>query len=73
MADDAFLSLQNLSVWYTAGQAVLRGLSLELGRHEIVGLIGFNGRRKLGHPGAEWCRQNHPDPYAGRSAARLPA
>lgn len=46
MADDAFLSLQNLSVWYTAGQPVLRGLSLELGRHEIVGLIGLNGAGK---------------------------
>ncbi len=40
------LSLNNLSVWYTAGHPVLSGLSLDLGAKEVVGLIGLNGAGK---------------------------
>lgn len=43
MNSKALLSLNNLSVWYTVGHSVLSGLSLDLGEHEVVGLIGLNG------------------------------
>ena len=46
MSGTALLSLNNLSVWYTAGHPVLSGLSLDLGEHEVVGLIGLNGAGK---------------------------
>ena len=46
MEDHALLSLRNLNVWYTAGHPVLSGLSLDLGEHEVVGLIGLNGAGK---------------------------
>ena len=46
MDSKALLSLNNLSVWYTAGHPVLSGLSLDLGEHEVVGLIGLNGAGK---------------------------
>lgn len=40
------LSLQNLSVWYTADYPVLSEFSLDLGTNEVVGLIGLNGAGK---------------------------
>ena len=40
------LVLQNLCAWYTQGQNVLSNLSLQLRRHEVVGLIGLNGAGK---------------------------
>lgn len=40
------LSLEKLSVWYSPGKNVLDNFSLELGDHEIVGLIGLNGAGK---------------------------
>ena len=46
MSGTALLSLNNLSVWYTADHPVLSGLSLDLGEHEVVGLIGLNGAGK---------------------------
>ena len=46
MDSKALLSLNNLSVWYTAGHPVLSGLSLDLGEHEVVVLIGLNGAGK---------------------------
>ena len=46
MDSKALLSLSNLSVWYTADHPVLSGLSLDLGEHEVVGLIGLNGAGK---------------------------
>ena len=46
MDSKALLSLNNLRVWYTAGHPVLSGLSLDLGEHEVVGLIGLNGAGK---------------------------
>lgn len=46
MDSKTLLSLNNLSVWYTADHPVLSGLSLDLGEHEVVGLIGLNGAGK---------------------------
>ena len=46
MSSTTLLSLNNLSVWYTANHPVLSGLSLDLGEHEVVGLIGLNGAGK---------------------------
>lgn len=46
MNSKALLALDNLSVWYTAGHPVLSGLSLDLGEHEVFGLIGLNGAGK---------------------------
>lgn len=46
MDSKALLSLNNFCVWYTAGHPVLSGLSLDLGEHEVVGLIGLNGAGK---------------------------
>lgn len=46
MGSSKLLSLKNLSVWYTADSPVLSGLSLTLGAHEVVGLIGLNGAGK---------------------------
>ena len=46
MDSKALLSLNNLSVWYTAGHPVLSDFSLDLGANEVVGLIGLNGAGK---------------------------
>ena len=46
MDSKALLSLNNLSVWYTAGHPVLSDFSLDLGTNEVVGLIGLNGAGK---------------------------
>lgn len=46
MNSTTLLSLNNLSVWYTANHPVLSGLSLDLGEREVVGLIGLNGAGK---------------------------
>ena len=40
------LELQNLRAWYSEGRDVLSGFSLQLRRHEAVGLIGLNGAGK---------------------------
>ncbi len=40
------LSLDKLRVWYSSGRSVLDDFSLELGDHEIVGLMGMNGAGK---------------------------
>ncbi len=42
----ALLSLNNLSVWYTADHPVLSDFSLDLGANEVAGLIGLNGAGK---------------------------
>lgn len=46
MSSKALLSLNHLSVWYTADHPVLSDLSLDLGANEVVGLIGLNGAGK---------------------------
>ena len=46
MSSKALLSLNNLSVWYTADHSVLSELSLDLGANEVIGLIGLNGAGK---------------------------
>lgn len=46
MDSKTLLSLNNLSAWYAVGQPILSGLSLDLGKHEVVGLIGLNGAGK---------------------------
>lgn len=40
------LSICNLNAWYAKGKNVLSGLSIDLGEHETVGLIGLNGAGK---------------------------
>lgn len=46
MDNSHFLTLKNLTVWYTKNKPVLKELSMELGTNEIVGLIGLNGAGK---------------------------
>ena len=46
MDSERLLSLNKLSVWYTAGHPVLSDLSLDLREQEVVGLIGLNGAGK---------------------------
>ena len=46
MNSPSLLSLTKLSVWYTKEHPVLSGFSLDLGSHEVVGLIGLNGAGK---------------------------
>jgi len=44
--DGALLTVKNLSVWYNNERNVLSGFSIELNKHEVVGLIGLNGAGK---------------------------
>ena len=50
MGDDKMcvplLSIKNLSAWYDGEKMALKGLTLELAEHEVVGLIGLNGAGK---------------------------
>lgn len=46
MSSTTLLSLNNLSVWYIADYPVLSDFSLDLGKNEVVGLIGLNGAGK---------------------------
>lgn len=46
MRYEPMLSVNNLNVWYDRKYPVLSGLCLELGTHEVVGLIGLNGAGK---------------------------
>ena len=46
MDNYTLLTLDRLSVWYSPGKNVLDNFSLELGDHEIIGLIGLNGAGK---------------------------
>ena len=43
MGNGELLVLKDLNVWYTKGRPVLEHFSVELGRNEVVGLIGLNG------------------------------
>lgn len=58
MNSPSLLSLTNLSVWYTKEHPVLSGFSLDLGSHEVVGLIGLMGPAKLhlSKPSPACCR-----------------
>lgn len=40
------LSVKHLNAWYKKGSPVLSDFSVELGSHEVVGLIGLNGAGK---------------------------
>ena len=42
----SLLKIKNLRAWYSSEKMVLQELSLELNKHEIVGLIGLNGAGK---------------------------
>ena len=46
MSSKTLLSLNHLSVWYTADHPILSDFSLDLGANEVVGLIGLNGAGK---------------------------
>lgn len=46
MESSGLLSISNLSAWYSADIPVLSDFSLEIGRNEVVGLIGMNGAGK---------------------------
>ncbi len=46
MKNTKWLQLENLTVWYTKEHPVLTDFSIELGSHEVVGLIGLNGAGK---------------------------
>jgi len=46
MGRGGLLVLKNLNVWYTKEKPVLEKFSVELGRNEVVGLIGLNGAGK---------------------------
>lgn len=46
MSSTTLLSLNKLSVWYTADHPVLSDFSLDLGTNEVLGLIGLNGAGK---------------------------
>lgn len=46
MSSRELLSLKNLCAWYTPDKPVLSDFSLDLGKNEVVGLIGLNGAGK---------------------------
>lgn len=46
MSKDMLLEVKHLSAWYTKEKKVLEDFSIELGKHEVVGLIGLNGAGK---------------------------
>lgn len=46
MGNGELLILKNLNVWYAKGKPVLEKFSMELGKNEVVGLIGLNGAGK---------------------------
>lgn len=44
--DEPLLTVKNLRVWYQPGKPVLSDFSLDLKKHEVIGLIGLNGAGK---------------------------
>lgn len=46
MIGSELLSIQNLSAWYNINKPILKKISLDLKRNEVVGLIGLNGAGK---------------------------
>ena len=46
MSQEILLELRNLSAWYAKEKKILSDFNIELGSHEVVGLIGLNGAGK---------------------------
>lgn len=46
MSQNKLLELRNLSAWYVKEKKILTDFNIELGTHEVVGLIGLNGAGK---------------------------
>ncbi len=46
MGREKLLEIKHLSAWYAKEKKVLTDFSIELGKHEVVGLIGLNGAGK---------------------------
>ena len=46
MSKDMLFQVKHLSAWYTKDNKVLEDFNIELGKHEVVGLIGLNGAGK---------------------------
>ena len=44
--EQALLTIQNLSAWYSNEKMILSDFSFVLAEHEAVGLIGLNGAGK---------------------------
>ncbi len=46
MEQRSWLKIENLAAWYSKEKRVLADFNIELGSHEVVGLIGLNGAGK---------------------------
>lgn len=46
MGQDNLLQIEHLSAWYSKEKRILTDFNIELGTHEVVGLIGLNGAGK---------------------------
>ena len=46
MSQDNLLEINHLTAWYSKEKRILTDFNLELGSHEVVGLIGLNGAGK---------------------------
>lgn len=46
MSQDVLLNIQQLSAWYSKEKRILTDFNIEVGSHEVVGLIGLNGAGK---------------------------
>ena len=46
MSQDNLLKIEHLTAWYSKEKRILSDFNIELGSHEVVGLIGLNGAGK---------------------------
>ena len=46
MSQDNLLKIEHLTAWYSKEKRILTDFNIELGSHEVVGLIGLNGAGK---------------------------
>ena len=46
MSQDTLLKIEHLTAWYSKEKRILTDFNIELGSHEVVGLIGLNGAGK---------------------------
>lgn len=46
MGQENLLKIENLAAWYSKEKRILTDFNIELGSHEVVGLIGLNGAGK---------------------------